>query len=192
MKKSIFVIGILLIIGCTDSKKDNLEIKKYEEELQSHASSFMGELKSVLLANMKEGGPLQAVSVCSDTASALTETFAENNNIYVKRVSFKNRNQKNIPDKYETEVLNSFHSLAKDGSLNKNHTSIILISKEDKNFVHFMKPLFVEAPCLNCHGTKDQISSDVEDHINEKYPQDKAVDYKIGDLRGAISIMKEL
>lgn len=50
----------------------------------------------------------------------------------------------------------------------------------------------IQALCLNCHGSSENISTDVKNILNTKYPDDRAVGYQKDDLRGAVSIIKTL
>jgi hypothetical protein len=50
----------------------------------------------------------------------------------------------------------------------------------------------MQAPCLGCHGTVENIGPDVKTVLNNKYPDDKATGYQMDDLRGAVSIQKTL
>jgi hypothetical protein len=47
-------------------------------------------------------------------------------------------------------------------------------------------------PCLACHGSPKQFDVAVADLLREKYPDDRAVGYKVGDLRGAVSVRVKL
>jgi len=58
------------------------------------------------------------------------------------------------------------------------------------NEFRFMKAIPMAANCLQCHGT--EISPAVSAKLTELYPQDKAVGYKEGDLRGAFVVVKNL
>ena len=43
--------------------------------------------------------------------------------------------------------------------------------------------------CLTCHGSKEQIGGDLySDVIEALYPKDKAINFKLGELRGMWSI----
>ena len=43
--------------------------------------------------------------------------------------------------------------------------------------------------CLNCHGEPGkEINESTLEKINSLYPEDKAIDFKVGDLRGMWSI----
>ena len=190
--KKVIVISFsfILLFACGDKKEFNEE--DYRMQLNGYAKDFMTELKTVLQKNMKEGGPVQAVTVCSDTAQMLTKDFSENEGIIVKRVSFKNRNPNNVPDEFEGKILYEFERLAAGGILNKDTTVVSKITENGIEKVKFMKPIMIEAPCLLCHGEQSEILPQAAEMIKEKYPYDKATGYNIGDLRGAISITKEL
>jgi len=179
----------LLFAGCNSKDSENA---KYKSELENYANMYMKELKSVLISNMKEGGPYQAVNVCSDTAAKLTAGFSEDMNVEVKRISFKNRNVHNFPDPHEVDILKNFESQFGENKLDKNSFLIVENELEGKRAVTYAKPIFIEAPCLNCHGNETQLSSDVKEILSEKYPADKAKGYEIGDLRGAIIVTKKL
>jgi len=65
-----------------------------------------------------------------------------------------------------------------------------IVSEGDYNYLRYMKPIIVQAECLNCHGSQTDIIPEVKELIAQNYSEDKAIDYKIGDLRGAVSIKK--
>ncbi len=52
-----------------------------------------------------------------------------------------------------------------------------------------MKPIYVERACLQCHGKKDQIQIEIMQFLIRRYPFDNAFGYKVGELRGGISIV---
>lgn len=195
MFKKFFVFGLIisfLFTSCQGSKEGKFDKEKYRAELGGHAKDFMSGLKSVLIENMKEGGALQAVNVCSDTAADLAVKYSEAENVVVKRVSNKNRNDNNFPDVYEQKALSDFEKLLAEGRLNSETSKIEKVIINGKYVVKYFKPIIVSAPCLNCHGTESQISEKVAQVLKQKYPNDKATGYKIGDMRGAVSVSKVL
>lgn len=194
MQVKFLLISLMILFGIISCKNESDEIVNGElkSELESYATSYMSDLKSVLLKNMKDGGPLQAVNVCSDTAALLTTSFSERMSVDVKRFSNKNRNSQNSPNKFEKEYLEEFESLKSQNKLSADSYLLKRVTSEGKDAARLVKPILVAVPCLNCHGADDQISSDVKSVINEKYPGDRAKGYKIGDLRGAISVTKIL
>jgi hypothetical protein len=189
--KIFFLVLIIGILFFSCKHEDKFDGKSYSAEFRGYAKEYMSGLKSVLMKNMKEGGPLKAVSVCSDTASDLTRIYSAKLKIKIKRISYKNRNIKNFPDKFEKEALNKFAELYSQNELNTETEIIKKVNVNGKEVVRYIKPIIIEAPCLNCHGDRE-ILPEVSERIKQKYPNDKATGYKIGDLRGAISITKEI
>ena len=85
-----------------------------------------------------------------------------------------------------------FTDLANNKELNDKVSLIENVKIDEKDAIIYSKPIFIEAPCLNCHGSSEQISAEVAEFLKNKYPNDKATDYNIGDLRGVISVTKIL
>ena len=128
--------------------------------------------------------------MCSDTAQVLTNDFGFKKGVYIKRVSFRNRNKNNVPDEFEAKVLKGFERTKKDGELTTNTEYFEIIKENDHQYLRYMKPIILSEACLKCHGIEEKISAEVRDMISKRYPDDKAVGYKNGDLRGALSIKK--
>jgi len=53
-----------------------------------------------------------------------------------------------------------------------------------------MKAQSVEAICLNCHGKS--VAPGVKNIITQLYPEDVAMGYSLGQIRGAFSLVKSL
>ena len=54
--------------------------------------------------------------------------------------------------------------------------------------LRYMRPISIGSVCLNCHGARETLAPEVRAILDTKYPQDRAFDYAIGDLRGAVSV----
>ena len=141
---------------------------------------------------MQTNGVLQAVSVCSDTAQVLTNNFGVQKGVYIRRVSFKNRNENNYPDDFEKKILSKFELLKQNNELNDMTEHIEIAKEEEFAYLRYLKPILIQAECLNCHGRENDIMPDVKELIAQKYSKDKAVGYTIGDLRGAVSVKKAI
>lgn len=187
---SIFII-FLIASACSQKPKPELN-DQVKNGLRKDAKEFMESLKSVLVKEMQTNGIIAAVSVCSDTAQILTNDYGVKKGIYIKRVSFKNRNQNNIPDKIESKALQYFEELKDNGKLSETTEFIEIEEINGVKKVRYLKPITVQAPCLSCHGTSENIGAEVKTIISNKYPNDKATGYKLDDLRGAVSISKTL
>jgi hypothetical protein len=128
--------------------------------------------------------------VCSDTAQVLTSNFGLMKGVYIKRVSYKNRNKHNLPDEFEGRILKEFEQIKNEGKLTSDTEHFEIIAENDHQYLRYMKPIKIGAACLKCHGNEEKISAEVKELIAKKYPDDKAIGYKNGDLRGAVSIEK--
>ena len=191
--KTIFSINLLiliLIISCGENNQEVQITENQKKEMRENASEFMGQLKGILIKKIKSEGTLSAVAVCSDTAQVLTNNFGLKKGVYIKRVSFKNRNKHSVPDEFEARILKEFEQIKKEGKLNSDTEHFEIIIENDYQYLRYMKPIKIGAACLKCHGNEEKISTEVKELIVKKYPDDKAVGYKNGDLRGAVSIKK--
>lgn len=195
MKKIIFLTLLfmtpLICFGCLEKPKPKLT-EQIKNGLRLDAKQFTESLKAILIKEMQTNGIVAAVSVCADTAQILTNNYGVIKGIYIKRVSFKNRNTYNAPDELEKKALKYFEDLKNSGKLDESAEFAELEEKDNIESVRYLKPIIIQAPCLSCHGSVENIGADVKNIINNKYPEDKAVGYQIYDLRGAVSIKKVL
>lgn len=51
-------------------------------------------------------------------------------------------------------------------------------------------PIKLQAQCLMCHGPKEQIAPVIQDQLVKLYPNDEAIGFKEGELRGWFWIEK--
>ena len=162
------------------------ELQSVIKEGQVATKTLLQTLQKNMQQHMKQGGVPDALAFCSNEAYALTDKVNEKlkQGVVAKRISAKYRNGANAPLADEMKVLDSLQSL-KDS--NKKLPPFIL-KKVDEHTYKFYKPLVINKPvCLKCHG---DISKDpqLQKSISERYPDDKAVNYKMGDLRGAVVV----
>lgn len=194
MKNIISVLPFLLLFiffGCNEKPKPVIT-DNTKSGLRNDAKDFMESLKSILVKEMQANGIVAAVSVCSDTAQLLTNNYGIKKGIYIKRVSFKYRNENDAPNKIETEALKMFEELKQKGELKETTEFFKTTEENGATSVIYLKPILVQAPCLSCHGPLEQIGPDVKQILQKKYPNDKATGYQLDDLRGAVSIKKTL
>jgi uncharacterized protein YcfL len=102
---SVISIFLFLLTGCGEKPTAELT-EQIKNGLRTDAKEFMDSLKSILVKEMQTNGIVSAVSVCSDTAQLLTVNYGFSKGIYIKRVSLKYRNPNNVPDGFESKVLN--------------------------------------------------------------------------------------
>lgn len=191
---SLFLIGLFACEGKRPQEKRRKATtpQKNRRQLEVITVEFTGKLKNALIRNMQQGGPVQALAVCADSAQKLTGAIAEEKGIEIKRVSLRFRNPNNRPDEFETRALLSFNELKSKGEL-KDSTYIMEVRTEDgQKVLRYMKPIIMQPLCLNCHGDNNEVSPQTAKLITNYYPDDRARNFSTGDIRGAVSIRQVL
>jgi hypothetical protein len=166
------------------NQKSSFEKELFEARRISN--ELMETVRGLLMQEIQKGGFASAVRVCSQLAQEMTSRFSKHTGHYLRRVSLRYRNPKNIPDEYETKRLLEFERFLREKRLSEEYVEIV----EEKGvpYLRYMKPLTVGALCITCHGPKENIPSEVQAILKERYPEDRATGFLVGDLRGAISV----
>ncbi len=102
----------------------------------------------------------------------------------LKQTSLKIRNPSNAPDEWEKKVLNLME--APEYSHGKGFGETMATNGNES--YRYMKPIYVEVACLQCHGNEEKVKPAIRQFLKRKYPFDEAFGYKEGDLRGGISL----
>jgi hypothetical protein len=190
MQKSIGVL-IACLIAFGVFAEDDLEARK--QAAQQTVAMFMKELGGALKAEMAKGGPAQAITVCRDIAPSIAGRLSLENGWKVTRVGTRVRNPMiGMPDAWEQQVLQQFQERAGKGEPYSEMNYSEVVAEPDGRYFRFMKAIGVAPLCLTCHGPVEQIPESVRTALKNQYPHDRAVNYQVGDLRGAVSIKQPL
>lgn len=161
-------------------------IESYKKTIVSFTKKLQGELQGA----MKSGGPVNAISVCNLTAPQIAEEVSSAENMHLSRVSLKNRNSNNGVEagSWQESVLQQFaeRKAAGEDPMQIDYTSTQVVDGVE-TYV-YMKAIPTPDLCLNCHGA--DLKPEVQTKLNELYPDDKAVGYEVGELRGAFLLMQ--
>ncbi|MDH5570649.1 MAG: DUF3365 domain-containing protein [Gammaproteobacteria bacterium] len=183
---SILIISSLVI---STANADNA-IQQRAQKSKAVVKEFMGQLKGELETAMKAGGPLNAIDVCHKTAPIIARNLSGKYGWDIARVSLKNRNPSNTPDTWETKVLNDFETRKANGEDVKPMAYFEVVNNNGKTSFRFMKAIPTGEVCLKCHG--DKIAPEVKAKLQVLYPDDKATNFKLGDIRGAFTITQPM
>ena len=157
------------------------------EQAKAAVQALGGALKAELEAAMRTDGPVAALSICQIKAPELAKAISDEQGMAVKRVSLKNRNPvMGTANQWQTKVLNDFETRKAAGE----DTATLAYAEVVDHEFRFMKAIPTAAVCLGCHGIN--LSPALTAKLTELYPQDQAVGYKEGDLRGAFVVVKNL
>lgn len=148
----------------------------------SVAAALVQKLGGELKNQMQTSGATGALHFCSQNAQVLTDQIGKESGAQVKRVSLKNRNPINSASLEEKAILNEWEKLQNSGKALPSHEI-----KANAQYTYYKPILINNEACLKCHG---DIASDspLAKDIRATYPEDKAVGYKMGDLRGMIVV----
>ena len=151
---------------------------------------FMQTLKQELQSGMQEGGPINAISVCNLSAPAIANTYSVSRGWDVGRTSLKVRNPANAPDAWERSVLESFEERKAAGEDPAKMEYHEVVRQDGVKQLRYMKAIPTAQLCLACHG--ESVDSITRTRLEKLYPDDQALGYKAGDIRGAFSISQPL
>lgn len=173
---------------CQDNNHQNVEVtQKQLTEIKilgdSLAVQLLDTLQTELLAAIKAGGLQSAVEVCDSVAIPITQRTKPVNKyeVDIKRVSERFRNPQNKPDDMAMLALSRLEN-------DKLDSFVQTINESGFIYYRYYKPLRVKPLCVNCHGSPQAIGSEVAHRINKLYPEDRAINYNVGDFRGAVMV----
>lgn len=155
------------------------------------AHLYADRLRQNIAQALKEGGPIRAIDSCNTLAPELNASVADGTLFEVARTALRVRNPDNAPDAWEQANLEQFQkSLAGGADPKTLEVYEIVATKEGQKLFRYMRPIAMRETCLVCHGPN--VAPDVKAEIAKYYPDDKAIGYNVGDLRGAFSIVQQL
>ena len=197
-----FLLAILFILSCKQQMSDedrkvgvqdfkNQEVKRVNKaEIFSAGLQKGRELANVSQATLSKhltdlisvGNTVDAISYCNIRAYPSLDSLSKSFGFEIRRTSQRYRNEKDAPDALEAELLDAYmYSIENGSTLTDN------IQEYDDRYLIYTKPILAASPmCLACHGT--DVAPAVKTRLEELYPNDKALNHQLNDLRGMWSI----
>ncbi len=122
------------------------------------------------------GNPIE---FSSKNPALATREFSQIANKTSTRVNFRvtsddYRNAANMPDTFESTAIELF----------KKDKDQKFYEATEKGYYRYSQPIYVQQACLKCHGDP----KDAPPEVIEKYGDRHAFGYKVGDVRGIISV----
>ncbi len=123
------------------------------------------------------------------TVNQVAKIIKNQKHYLLRQVSDRPRNPKDKPNFFELKAIEFFkkHKEKEFWQIHEPHPGSSLIEKSPHIF--YVKPLYVEKSCLKCHGEPNKDVPPKLYKLIVKYYGNKAFNYRIGDLRGIISIV---
>lgn len=139
------------------------------EAVQTMAGRLMGELTTALDGDGSDG----AIEVCSMRAPEIAAVVSNEYGVVLGRTSQRLRNQSNLPPEWASDLV-----------ADEVATPTWLVGPDGQ--VAGLLPIMTKAECGMCHGPREEISEEVIAKLDDYYPDDVAIGFAEGDLRGWI------
>ena len=155
------------------------------ERARALTANLAGALMPRLQQEIAAHGTAQALTVCAEVAQPMTAAAASEG-ASLRRVSLRARNPADRPDDFERRVLEELAAQHAAGTLPAERFETV--AGPDGRELRYFKPIVVQPLCLRCHGERESLEPEVRARLAQLYPDDEAVGYREGDLRGAVSV----
>lgn len=176
-------------VASTARAQQDVPLEKRIAKARDIVQKFTDKLRAELTSALKSGPAAHAIDLCQTLSPDLTAQIADEGQVEITRVALKLRNPENAPDEWEEKVLLAFQAQAATGAdVGKLEHHEIVTSPEGDRLFRYMRAIPVGEMCLTCHGT--DVRTDVKAEIARLYPEDKALGFKLGELRGAFSLVQ--
>jgi hypothetical protein len=178
MKKIIF-LAILAVFALSCSQTESFNKEKYLNEGKEIAQTAGKTLSGHVKKAIQEKGPIEAINFCKLSAYPLTDSLSELYDVKISRIAIKNRNPDNKASSDDIGIIKKYEELIAKGEKIKPQ-----VQRQGDKIV-FYAPIRLQHNCLVCHGKpQSEIPDTLFKHIQNLYPNDLAVNFKEGDLRG--------
>jgi c-di-GMP phosphodiesterase len=182
--KTLYLIPIIFFIvvvfrifyNYQDTKQREYNFAKSEAEvLNSYSMAHRNYYQKLFIDKTIKLNEKTLEALPAFSSLSISKTFSQDNsfNIRIQTVSDRARNPKNAANSDELKAIEFFKS---------NPASTQYFSDENVEFYQYASALRIEEKCLKCHDSRQNAPL----FIQTRY--DKAYDYKLGELRGIMSI----
>ena len=192
MKTATLSLLSLALAGCAATSPSPETIAGLDDDARKTAASLVQTLGGELKAAMTAGGPAGAIGICKARAPQIAAEAAQKTGMSIKRVSLNNRNPKAVPDTWEAQAIAALEKRLAAGEKPETLDLHAVVGDGDGKEFRYAKALVTQPLCLNCHGDPEKMPPDVKAVLATEYPNDKAVGYSAGMIRGILSIRKPL
>lgn len=188
---SIGVLCCLVLGGCSKSAEEPVVVeeatvvewervlpglmtdtqKAQQELILTATNALASEMMGELTAALDEDGPAGGIRVCREKAPSVAVRVSETYGVGIGRTANMLRNPENVAPEWATPYV---EAMVEDPTW---------VGGPDGELGALL-PIRLKAECQMCHGPAETIDPDVMAAIHEVYPDDQAVGFSEGDLRG--------
>jgi len=189
-----FAISLCLAVPVSLAQPGPGRNENAMQETRDIASAMLKELGQTLQSAMANGGPENAIGMCKTQAPEIAQNLSAKHQLQVARVGTRARNAvMGQPNEWQALALKQFEARLANSDKPQDIEFVQLTKSGSYDLeLRYAKPIVMQAMCTACHGSPEQITPAVKAKLQQLYPNDKAVDYKPGELRGAVVVTRIL
>ena len=188
-----YILSILVFVGIRPSLAADEDLRGLAEESRKLASQVQTQIRGELLKELEHSGPVRAINVCKYSAPEIVSSLSRLSGWRVTRVALRPRNRTlGEADAWEQKVLLDFERRVAKGEKAETLEFSEMVAEPAGRSWRYMKAIPMAQVCMACHGPASQISEGVRAQLASEYPNDKAIEYQLGQVRGAVSLKQSL
>ena len=183
--RHIFLVLLAVCFSGYAVGAEEVQVEEGRLAARSAVNKLGATLKATLGGALATGDLVAVLDVCAEQAPQMADTVTAQSGITVGRTSERTRNPANRPSDWQLAVLHEWQADKERGiDISKRE---FYVAQPDGGF-RYMRPILVKPPCLVCHGEIQ--SAELKAALENRYPDDRATGYQVGDLRGAFVAQK--
>lgn len=186
-------IAFLVVMAFSGSVLAEENLQLLIEEARKASTQILTQIRGEVVKELERTGPIRAVIVCKYSAPEITSAISRQTGMRVTRVALKVRNRAlGEADPWEQKAILNFEKKLSNGEKVEAMEFGEIVTEPAGKVFRYAKAIPVAEPCLECHGPHAGLSDAVKMQLANEYPFDKAVGFKKGQIRGAVSVKKSL
>jgi hypothetical protein len=138
--------------------------------------SLQDALLRELTTALAQGGPALAIQSCHVDVIGVSQRFARQRGVAAGRTSDRLRNPANAPAGWAAPLVKA--------SAGKRARYVDGFVADLDDAIGLLRPIAHQAMCNACHGPVDRIDPAILPALGARYPADRAVGFREGDIRG--------
>jgi hypothetical protein len=138
--------------------------------------SLQDTLQRELASALAQGGPAFAIRSCHIDVVGATRRVARQKDVVAGRTSDRLRNPSNRPPSWAAPLV------AAHAGQTAREVEGFAVDLDDR--VGVLRPIAHRAVCTPCHGAPERIDPSVHSALVARYPADRAVGFRDGEIRG--------
>jgi len=187
-------LGASLIIGLAAgaAAAQGDDSSRLAEEGRKMADSLLQMIRGELVKAVESSGPLRAIVVCKYSVPEITSNVSRTSGWKVSRVALRPRNPAlGAADAWEQRAILGFEQAVARGEKDPLETAEI-VNEPAGRFFRYARALTLNPLCMICHGPTENMTDAVKAQLAVEYPNDRATGYRLGQVRGAVTIKRPL